>query len=250
MAPRDPALYYYPGSGWQKMLFDVGYEFETPIPLITPEGVKPFPPTGYRTLDARTDFFYGVTGITPAMAMRLPGIGSTYLWTMVDAKEGALRRRQDLQGDTAEGHPTGKLLVVHALRQHVALNARHTTALPARGQPKLSITRRGSERGMVRRRSTSVRRSRRTSNGATGFRPCPVKALSRACGSTVRLSRSFAKTWRPSEVFTQPGSRTDLRPNGPRCFDWCRLFQPPSQLNGLLLIYLKGSSWLTPTVRA
>jgi hypothetical protein len=165
MAPRDPALYYYPGSGWQNMLFDVGYEFETPIPLITPEGVKPFPPTGYRTLDARTDFFYGVTGITPAMAMRLPGIGSTYLWTMVDAKEGALRRRQDLQGDTAEGHPTGKLLVVHALRQHVALNARHTTALPARGQPKLSITRRGSERGMVRRRSTSARRSRRTSNG-------------------------------------------------------------------------------------
>jgi hypothetical protein len=87
MAPRDPALYYYPGSGWQNMLFEVGYEFETPIPEITPEGVKPFPPTGYRTLDARTDFFYGVTGITPAMAMRLPGIGSTYLWTMVDANK-------------------------------------------------------------------------------------------------------------------------------------------------------------------
>jgi len=87
MAPRDPALYYYPGSGWQNMLFAVGYEFETPIPLITPQGVKPFPPTGYRTLDARTDFFYGVTGITPAMAMRLPGIGSQYLWTMVDANK-------------------------------------------------------------------------------------------------------------------------------------------------------------------
>ena len=87
MAPRDPALYYYPDSGWQNMLFAVGYEFETPIPLVTPEGVKPFPPTGYRTLDARTDFFYGVTGITPAMAMRLPGIGSTYLWTMVDVNK-------------------------------------------------------------------------------------------------------------------------------------------------------------------
>ncbi|MBB3394954.1 MULTISPECIES: DUF1254 domain-containing protein [unclassified Rhizobium] len=85
MAPRDSTLYYYPGSGWQNMLFEVGYEFETPVPLITTEGVKPYPPTGYRTLDARTDFFYGVTGITPAMAMRLPGIGSTYLWTMVDA---------------------------------------------------------------------------------------------------------------------------------------------------------------------
>jgi hypothetical protein len=87
LAPRDPAWYYYPGSGWQNMLFATGYEFETPIPMITPEGVKPFPPTGYRQLDARTAFFYGVTAITPAMAMRLPGIGSTYLWTMVDASK-------------------------------------------------------------------------------------------------------------------------------------------------------------------
>jgi hypothetical protein len=34
---------------------------------------------------ARTTFFYGVTGITPAMAMRMTGIGSQYLlggrWT-------------------------------------------------------------------------------------------------------------------------------------------------------------------------
>jgi len=85
LAPRDPAWYYYPGSGWQNMLFATGYEFETPIPTISPEGAKPFPATGYRQLDARTAFFYGVTAITPAMAMRLPGIGSTYLWTMVDA---------------------------------------------------------------------------------------------------------------------------------------------------------------------
>jgi hypothetical protein len=85
LAARDPAWYYYPGSGWQNMLFATGYEFETPIPTITPEGAKPFPATGYRQLDARTAFFYGVTAITPAMAMRLPGIGSTYLWTMVDA---------------------------------------------------------------------------------------------------------------------------------------------------------------------
>ena len=36
-------------------------------------------------MDARSYFFYGVTGITPAMAMRLPGIGSQYLFAMVDA---------------------------------------------------------------------------------------------------------------------------------------------------------------------
>jgi hypothetical protein len=87
MSPRDPSWYYYPGSSWSNLLFQSGYEFETPIPEISPEGAKPFPPTGYRQLDARTSFFYGVTSITPAMAMRLTGIGSTYLWTMLDANK-------------------------------------------------------------------------------------------------------------------------------------------------------------------
>ncbi len=86
MSPRDRSWYYYADSNWQNMLFETGYEFETPIPMITKEGVEPFPTTGYRKLDARRAFFYGVTGITPAMAMRLPGIGSTYLWTMVDSE--------------------------------------------------------------------------------------------------------------------------------------------------------------------
>ncbi len=85
MNPREADWYYYPGSSWLNFLFVTGYQFETPIPEITPEGAKPFPPTGYRTLNARTNFFYGITGITPAMAMRLPGVGSSYLWTMVDA---------------------------------------------------------------------------------------------------------------------------------------------------------------------
>ncbi len=90
MSPRDRSWYYYADANWQNMLFATGYEFETPIPLITPEGVKPFPTTGYRQLDARQAFFYGVTGITPAMAMRLPGIGSTYLWTMKDSDDNYL----------------------------------------------------------------------------------------------------------------------------------------------------------------
>ena len=85
MHPRDPSWFYYPGSAWSNFLFQTGYEFETPIPEITREGVKPYPPTGYRTMDARTYFFYGITGITPGMAMRLTGIGSQYLFAMVDA---------------------------------------------------------------------------------------------------------------------------------------------------------------------
>jgi len=85
MNPREPSWFYYPGSAWMNFLFVTGYEFETPIPMVTPEGVKPFPPTGYRQLDARTAFFYYVTGITPAMAMRVTGIGSQYLINMLDA---------------------------------------------------------------------------------------------------------------------------------------------------------------------
>jgi hypothetical protein len=87
MSPRDPSWYYYPNSAWMNYLFQTGYQFETPIPEITKEGVKVHPPTGYRTLDARTNFFYGITGITPGMAMRLTNIGSQYLLAYVDANK-------------------------------------------------------------------------------------------------------------------------------------------------------------------
>jgi hypothetical protein len=47
--------------------------------------VKQFPYTGARTLDARTAFFYAATGVTPAMVMRLPDVGSQYLFGILDS---------------------------------------------------------------------------------------------------------------------------------------------------------------------
>jgi hypothetical protein len=44
MNPRDPSWLYYPHSAWMNFLFVSGSEFETPIPMVTREGVKPFPP--------------------------------------------------------------------------------------------------------------------------------------------------------------------------------------------------------------
>ena len=76
---------YYPGSAWFNMLFQGGYTFETPPPLVTTEGIEPFPPTGARTLNSRTAFFYAYTGITPAMIMRLTNVGSQYLMAFHDA---------------------------------------------------------------------------------------------------------------------------------------------------------------------
>jgi hypothetical protein len=88
MNPREAEGWaYYPGSAWWNQMLSGGYEFETPIPLITPEGAKPFPSTGYRMLNQRTSFFYGTTGITPGMAMRLTGIGSQYLYAQVDSRK-------------------------------------------------------------------------------------------------------------------------------------------------------------------
>jgi hypothetical protein len=76
---------YYPNSAWSNMLFQGGYNFETPPPMVTKEGIKPFPATGARTLDARTAFYYGYTMDTPAMVMRLTGVGSQYLMNFRDA---------------------------------------------------------------------------------------------------------------------------------------------------------------------
>jgi hypothetical protein len=90
LCPRGESWYYHPKSAWSNLLFQTGYEFETPIPEITPDGAKPFPPTGYRALDARTYFFYGISGITPGKAMRLTGIGSRYLLAMADADKNYL----------------------------------------------------------------------------------------------------------------------------------------------------------------
>ena len=62
-----------------------GYEFQQPPPLVTRAGVVPLADPGARHLHGQAAFFYIATGITPAMCMRLPGVGSQYLAAMTDA---------------------------------------------------------------------------------------------------------------------------------------------------------------------
>ena len=79
--------YYYPNSAWFNPLFVGGYNFETPPPEVSANGViTPNPPTGARTLNSRTVMFFYATYITPAMIMRLTDIGSQYLGAFVDSK--------------------------------------------------------------------------------------------------------------------------------------------------------------------
>ena len=79
-APRaQDGVFYYPDSAWFNGLFVGGYEFLDPPRAITADGPVAAPSDGARKLNPRTWFFYIATGITPAMCMRLTGIGSTYL---------------------------------------------------------------------------------------------------------------------------------------------------------------------------
>jgi len=85
-AVLHPDWAYYPGSKWISMLWEGGAFFETPPPLFTREGIfKPLPPTGARTLDSRTAFYYAYTLDSPGMIMRIPGVGSQYLMGFLDA---------------------------------------------------------------------------------------------------------------------------------------------------------------------
>ena len=162
--------------------------------MITPEGVKPFPATGYRTMDARTNFFYGVTGITPGMAMRLTGIGSQYLLAMTDADknyfDGAKTYKVTLPKDIPEANFWSFTLYDNMTRSMLDTPQRY----PRAGSQSYPSPAAEAER---RRLDDDLLRSdpaRRASSAATGFRPIRKRAGSRSCASTARSNRSSRKS--------------------------------------------------------
>lgn len=84
-ADRQPDWAYYEDSNWWSMLWQGGALFETPPPLFEDGMFKPLPPTGARTLDSRTAFYYAYTLDSPGMIMRIPEVGSQYLMAGLDA---------------------------------------------------------------------------------------------------------------------------------------------------------------------
>jgi hypothetical protein len=113
---RQEGFHYYPGSdsNWTSPLFTGGYTFRTPPPRISADGIKPFPDPGATMLNARASFFYLATGITPAMCMNLPGIGSQYLGATVDAHGQPLHGASMYKLVLPAGIPAGKFWSVTA----------------------------------------------------------------------------------------------------------------------------------------
>ncbi|XVU26743.1 DUF1254 domain-containing protein [Actinoplanes sp. CA-054009] len=69
--PRDPRAYVYPGGTWLYAFLGGSYEFLR---------------DHARLLDARTQFHYFATVITPAMAAAQVGVGSAYAYAAMDSK--------------------------------------------------------------------------------------------------------------------------------------------------------------------
>ncbi len=73
--PRDKSVYYYPGKAWFTPFVGGSYLFVD---------------KDARLLDARTMFFYAYTGVTPAMALKMVGIGSQYAIAALDSESNYL----------------------------------------------------------------------------------------------------------------------------------------------------------------
>ena len=164
--------------GWNP-LFVGGYNFETPPPEVSADGIITVnPPTGARTLNvAHVMFFFYATFITPAMIMRLTDIGSQYLGAFVDSKGEYFDGSKTYKVTLPKDIPGGEVLVLHRLRQPDALDARHPAALSARRQPELSDARRRSRTPTARRPSISVRPSPTASSAGNWIQTDPKQGL-------------------------------------------------------------------------
>jgi hypothetical protein len=88
------------------------------------------PPTGHQHLDARLSFIFFATGITPAMCMRLTGVGSQYLVAFTDRDNHYFDGARAYWCTLPAGIPEREFLVAHALRQSDPLHAADAAALP------------------------------------------------------------------------------------------------------------------------
>ncbi len=70
---RTKENFYYPGKAW-----------------FLPTGFYLFLDNDARLLDARTMFFYAYTGVTPAMVLKIPGVGSQYAIAALDSEDNYL----------------------------------------------------------------------------------------------------------------------------------------------------------------
>ena len=195
-----PGWSYYAGSMWANMLWEGGYKFETPPPMITKDGFfKPLPSTGARTLDSRTAFYYGYTMDSPGMIMRLPNVGSQYLMGFLDADKNPLDGGKTYKVTLPKGIPAGKFWSFTVYDNQTRSMLQTPQRFPRVGSQKYPT-------------AAAVANS----DGATTIYFAPSKPADANGGNWIQtvpgkgwftilrlyspLESFFTKTWRPSEI--------------------------------------------------
>jgi hypothetical protein len=184
----------YPDSAWFTMMWE-GYEFLTPPPLITRHGVEQSPTDGARKHNARIAFFYAYTGVTPAMCMRLTGIGSQYIFATRDSR-----------GDYLDGARSYRITMPPDIPESrfwsVMLYDRQTRSMLQTGQAMPDI---GSQSGTVETNAdgtTDIFIGPTAPEGkeSNWLQTVPGKGWFPILRLYNPLQPYFDKTWRPSEI--------------------------------------------------
>jgi hypothetical protein len=199
-ARASEGWYYYPDSAWTNMLFQGGYNFETPPPEVSADGtITVNPPTGARTLNSRTAMFYYATGITPAMIMRLTDIGSQYLGAFVDSDgnyfDGAKTYKVTLPKDIPAAKFWSLTLYDNQTRSMLATPQRYPRA---GSQSYPTPAAKANPDG-----STTVYFSPTKPDGVNEgnwIQTDPKKGWNTLLRLYSPLESFFTKTWRPSEI--------------------------------------------------
>jgi hypothetical protein len=194
-ARPEEGFAFYPDSAWSSALFVGGYQFLDPPPQITAEGPVGEPSDGARKLDSRTNFFYMATGATPAMCMRLPGIGSQYIYAMRDSDgnylDGDRNYRLTLPADIPESRFWSLILYDNETRSML--------------QTDQHLPRLGSQSGTVEANpdgSTDIYFGPTSPAGkeSNWLQTVPGKGWWTILRLYNPLQPFFDKSWRPSEI--------------------------------------------------
>ena len=175
-----------------------GSSSPTRRPNITPEGVKPYPNKGARRLHSRTSMFYTATAITPAMCMRLTGVGSQYLIANVDAAgepfDGAKTYRVSLPKDIPAARFWSLNVYDNQSRSLLQTDQRYPRA-GSQEYPSPAADGRG---GRLHRRLHLARPARRRRRGQLDPVRSRERAGSSSCAATARCSPSSTRRGGPA----------------------------------------------------
>ena len=198
-AKKHPEWAYYKGSKWMNMLFEGGALFETPPPEFKDGMFKPYPPTGARTLDSRSAFYYSYTLDSPAMIMRIPEVGSQYLIGFAD-----------VNGERFEGGKTYKVTLPKGIP------AKAFWSLTLYDNQTRSMLQTSQKYPRAGSQSYPTPAAKANDDGSTTIYFSPTQPSNIARGNWIQTDPSkgwfiilrlysplpafFDKSWRPSEI--------------------------------------------------